>query len=252
MTVVSKIYEFSARDGMKITGDYTFHEGQKKEKIMLIFPGMTAVTYLYVYVALRDELVEKGWDVFIVNAYSSEKVGESFPRSLSEITMKRHVEDFEDIVAHFKEKYSNVYASGHSIGGRILIFANNKSLSGQVLLDPSGDTSNEAYAELRQQCYKYSGSLNCKYMDWGDGVFYPIGGIFEELDCCPFSIVSKLVERLSVPTLFVAAGAVDYAKVYQKHINNICKYVEIEGAGHDFIEFGAVKKIAGKTLKFFS
>ncbi|MDD4556062.1 MAG: hypothetical protein PHE89_01855 [Alphaproteobacteria bacterium] len=250
--IKTEAYSLSARDGMTICGDYTSYDKLTKEKLMIIFPGMTAMTFAYTYVAFRDALVEQGWDVFIANAYSSEKIGENYPRSLAEITMKRHVEDFEDIVAHFKEKYKHIYASGHSIGGRVLIFANNKNLTGQVLLDPSGDTSNEAYALIRNKCYKFSKKMNCQYMDWGDGLFYPIGGVFEELDCCPFSILEKKVKKLQVPTLFIVAGAFDYAKVYKNMLNELCEYVEIEDAGHEFIEYGAMKKIAEETLKFFS
>lgn len=251
MKIENKACKIKARDGMSLDGDYYFNKKGKKEKIFIIFPGLTSMTQQYTYLRLRDIMVESGYNVFIINSYSSEEVLGAFPRSLCEITMKRHVEDFEDIVDHFKNIYDKVYACGHSIGGRILISSNNRHLLGQVLLDPSGDFSNDDYLELLGSNFKISEKWGCKYIDWDDGIFYPVGEVGCELRDSCFEEVKKCVKNLTVPTLFVAAGAFDYSKIYKKYINNICKHIEIKDSCHEFSNYGDMEIVANEILDFF-
>lgn len=54
MKIKHFLYELDSRDNTKITGDFSYHENSKKEKVFVIFPGMTAMTEQYTYVRFRD------------------------------------------------------------------------------------------------------------------------------------------------------------------------------------------------------
>lgn len=242
-------YCIKSRDGVGIFGYYN-KNNIKRNKIVIIFPGLTAPTYHYAYLRTRDILFEKGYDVFIISSYGNQKKNDCCPRSILEISMQRHVEDFNDVISFFSKFYDEVYAVGHSIGGRVLIISDNEKLKAQALLDPSGDFCSHAYQKICN-CKKQVKEKDIKYIDWGNGVPFLVGNVMDELINHPFSDIVFRVENMKTPSLFVAAGAEGYAQVYEQYINSLCKYIEIPNTYHDFEEYGSIEAFVNYMLEFF-
>ena len=247
MTIKDEMnYTFKGHDGIPLKGLYT-HDA-KNTKLVIILHGLLSTRGEYLYIALRDELIKKGYDVFIPEMYSHDKSKENkTKRSILNITTKRHIEDLEDMIAHFKKKrkYKKLFAMGHSFSGRILLTANNKNLAGQVLIDPSGKfDANEPWALPLKGAKQYIG-----VDEFGNHTL--IGKkVLNEFLKIPFSKFVKYTENLNVPTLFAVVPK-QHATHYKPHIPKHSTYVEIIGATHNFPETGTVQKLATETVKFF-
>ncbi|MFV0625986.1 MAG: hypothetical protein ACK5N8_01375 [Alphaproteobacteria bacterium] len=252
MTTKNEIYSFQARDGMQIFGDYAENSENQKKKLMIILPGLTGYPQQFVFMSLRDNLVKKGYDVFIANLYSSEEKNGKALRSLLEINMKRHIEDFEDVVEHFKAKYEAIYALGHSLSGRTLLLAQSQTLRKQILLDPAGNYDNPKAQERLDGFYKSLKGTDYKYVDWGDGDFHLCGKTPVELIETPFSIFEKAVKNLKVPTLFLIAGGENIAAGYKEIIQSNAAYEVVKEATHCFTEIGVADKAFSKIFDFLS
>ena len=229
----------------------TVNEANRKEKLLIILPGLSATPQQYMMMAIGNELVANGYDIFIADMYGSDKKDGRYPRSLPEITMQRHIEDLGDIVNHFSPAYSAVYAAAHSIAGRILLLADTRGLAKQVLLDPAGNYDSPEAKAIEKQYYKFSSSMNTQYIDWGDGIFMPAGPIVQELADTPFKVFEAAINNIKVNTLIIAAGHSLIGKAYKDLTNKTVSYIEVPGASHTFWEYGAAQSAAREILKFF-
>lgn len=250
MTIINDFYEFKARDGMSIFGDLAINSDNKKEKIIIMLPGLTGTPQQFMFMALRDRLINEGYDIFIANVYSSEEKAGQAPRSLFEINMQRHVEDFNDMSEHFKKEYKEVYAIGHSLAGRVLLLANNQTLEKQVLLDPSGNYDSQKSQERLAKYYKTLKGADLRYIDWQDGLYYLSGKLPEEMAKTPFSVFAKAVSELKVKSLFVSAGKTMISYGYQYIESDMKQHITIEKAGHCFCEIGVVDELAKEISEF--
>ena len=252
MTIVSKEHSFKARDNMFIDGLLTTNTDNKNQKLLILLPGITGQPQHYMFLALRDEFIKNGYDIFIANLYGSETVGEKQPRSLLEITMQRHIEDFDDMVGHFSQSYRRVYAAGHSLSGRTVLLANNTKLAKQILIDPAGNYDHPAAQEKLGDYYKVLAGTEHKYLDWEDGIFYPAGSIVNELIEMPFQNIKEAINNLHIETLVVIAKESQTSVAYKDHVTNKLSIVEIPDASHVFWESGVIQNAATEMLKFLN
>lgn len=250
MTITNEFYEFKARDGMSIFGDIAVNSDNSKEKIIIMLPGLTGIPQQFMFMALRDRLINEGCDIFIANVYSSEERGGHASRSLLEINMQRHIEDFNDMAEHFKKEYKEVYAIGHSLAGRVLLLANNALLKKQILLDPSGNYDSQKSQERLAKYYKTLKEKDLKYIDWQDGLFYLSGKLPEEMAKTPFSVFVKAVSELKTKSLFVSAGKTMISYGYQDIKSDMKWHITIENAGHCFYEYGVIDELTKEILEF--
>ncbi|MDR1026430.1 MAG: alpha/beta hydrolase [Lactobacillus sp.] len=247
MPVSDKYYEFSSRDGMKISGLASF---ANNSKIVLIFPGLTGQPQHYMFLKFRDELIKNGYDVFITHPYSSEEKNNHQPRALANITTQRHIDDIEDVINHFSKKYEQVYATGHSLSGRMLLFANTDKLSKQALVDPSSGFDNDKARERMTDYYKTN--LDGKhYIDWEDGLTYAVGPLVDEFMSVTSQSIISAVDKLKVETLFIKAGDTVIALPYKFHMTPKTRFVEVPNAAHTFWQHGTAEQAIKEIINFF-
>lgn len=250
MKITNDTYRFKAKDGMVIDGYFTENSENNRNKLIIILPGLTGMAQQYIFIALRDILILKGYDVFIANLYSSEEINGKSPRCLLEINTERHICDFDEMIDHFSEKYKKVFAIGHSLSGRTLLFSNNSKLSAQILLDPAGmKEENKMKAEL-ESFQKNLKDSNYKYIDWGDGMFHIVGGTATEMVYTPVKVLENATKNIKVPTLFIKAGNETIANGYEEIIPNIAKHITIKNACHVFVEYGKAKEVADNITDY--
>lgn len=162
---ISENLKIKARDGMTIHGTFYPNNGKK---LVIFVHGLTANYMQGICKRGQEFFLDKGYDCFLINLYSDEIKDHCRPRALYDgVTLKRHITDVQDVFAHFKDKYEDIFLVGHSYGG-LTIALSGLPASAMSLWDATFLPN----AFRSSALVKEDGAL---YLDWNDGQYHKVG-----------------------------------------------------------------------------
>lgn len=238
---VSQPLKIKARDGMTVHGN--FYPGNGK-KLVIFVHGLTANYMQGICKRGQEFFTDKGYDCFLINLYSDEIKDHCRPRALYDaVTLKRHVQDVQDVYDYFKGQYNEIFLVGHSYGGLTI------ALSGLPAKAMSlWDATFLPNAFRSSALVKEGGAL---YLDWNDGQYHKVGeAIVAEGLALTEGEVGQAAQKITCPvqinlTDFNFKRNAKYAEYIPNH------GVEAYEADHNFSEPEARLKLCENTYQWF-
>ena len=132
-----------------------FDQKIKSDKIIIFVHGLTGHKNVHQFYNAVNFFNNKKFVTFRFDLYSSEKSG----RKLENCTIATHSEDLNQVIKYFKNKFSNIYLVGHSLGGPTILEADLENIKKIVLWDPSVNLSYEDNKEWYRFDKKINASL---------------------------------------------------------------------------------------------
>lgn len=213
---------------------------RKSSKIIIFVHGFTGhINEHFLYNGARF-FTENGFDTFRFSLYSFE----SDSRKLVNCTISEHIDDLNTVIEYFREKYSEIYGIGHSLGGYIVAHAKSENLNGAVLWEPS--------QEAKDMCkgLKYNKELGV-YIE-NSNVDILVGKNFVE-SANTLSPIKKALSEFKKPIKIIGAelaGAKLAKDIYFAYANKPKALHTIKGSGHTFDEGDSEKELFAETLSF--
>lgn len=187
---ISENLKIKARDGMIIHG--TFYSANS-HKLVIFVHGLTANYMQSICKRGQEFFTNKGYDCFLINLYSDEIKDHCRPRALYDaVTLKRHIEDVQDVHAHFKNSYEEIFLVGHSYGG-LTIASSSLDVTAMSLWDATFLPNAFRSSALIKQGQDL-------FLDWTDGQYHKVGqAIVEEGLALSEEQVGNAARQLTCP-----------------------------------------------------
>ncbi len=113
---------------------YGMHAGGFRKPLVIILHGMACT--------MDEVLYERGTAWFQKHGYATYRFNfydwREGARQLKDMTFSTHVDDFDAVVQHFKERgVKRVYVTGHSFAGPVILASRDQAFDAASLWDPS-------------------------------------------------------------------------------------------------------------------
>lgn len=213
-------------------------------KLLVLAHGLTGHYSEYIFMMARDFFTARGYDVVRFDFYSSEPKA----RSLRDCLLQTHIQDLEQVLAHFREGYDSVFVAGHSYGGMTTLVANP-----DVNAISLWDSSLYPYREYWEREARYLPELDCYALYTGINAL--VGKAMVE-ESCRYDLekMRNVAEALKPPAQIIAA-AEHVKRPGQKQVFDMLPdpkdYTEVKGAHHDFCENDTAQILMNKTWEWF-
>lgn len=110
--------------------DYT---DDSSDSLLIFIHGFTGSKTQYTYLYSVPFFNSRGIATFRYNCYGRE----ADTRKTSDITFQNQIDDFNNLIDYFRDKYKKLYVVGHSFGSIVSSFSNNEKLDKLVFWDPT-------------------------------------------------------------------------------------------------------------------
>lgn len=220
------------------------NKGKKKNtKAILYVHGLTGHAYDYAATVMANSFPAKGYDVIRLYLYHWNEDA----RQLSDCTLAIHGADVTAVVKHFKKKYKQVFACGHSYGVPSLLFSKTELLDGMAFWDGS------VVPSLTLPDDKYKQTKDGQIWRWG---FEPLigNGMLKHSAKCTPAFMKKLIGKCKTPTLVVEASEGMWYKMPYKFMDWLGgekKNLVIRDSVHCFYEEGTTAPLMRATKRWF-
>jgi pimeloyl-ACP methyl ester carboxylesterase len=238
------VLDVTAPDGKKIFVYCNRAGDTPSPKAVVIGHGLGDSPNGYMHMMARDFFTSKGYDVYRMAFYWDEPEY----RILHDCTLDIHGQDLNTVINHVRNHHQKIFVCGHSYGGLTLVFANP-----QVNALSFWDPSYQPYDRF----WKTSAAPN------HDGKTYllrweyliTIGkDMIDEAKALSRPRAKDLISRISIPSQVIIAGdswLKDDATMLFDDLVCQKECVEIQGAGHTFVEGLVVFDLLDKTHQWF-
>lgn len=215
----------------------TLDSKEKSDSLLIFVHGLSGSKDEHHYFNAVPFFTERGFDTFRFNLYSRK----SKARPLSISSISTHTKDLNSVIKNFKEKYSNIYLIGHSVGCLAIMKANLQNVNSIVLWDSASSIKN-----IEEKKGAFIPELNKYILHWGMDIIVSKEMIEEwkSIDN------AKLIEKINIPCHFIFAGNYNKHETWLpiiKSSNKDFKSIIIDGATHGFIEEGIETKLFEET-----
>lgn len=154
---MEKAFVINTSDNAEIHGFLHSSSNQSRPMVVLVH-GLTGHMDEYIHVRLARLLCKEGFSVIRFNQYGDEPRARRFHDS----TIRKHVSDTKDVLAYaIAEGYSSIVLAGHSLGSPVAIAAVGDSVSGLILIDPTGRPMDRI-----KEWQTYDAEHKISYLDW--------------------------------------------------------------------------------------
>lgn len=209
-------------------------------KLIIFVHGLTGHKNEHLFFNGAKYFSQRNFDTFRFDLYSGDKRA----RRLLNCTIKTHSRDLETVLNYFKEKYSEIFLVGHSLGGPTILWANHSVVKSVVLWDPAFKILETFSDELQ-----FNKEWGVYVVDWGTE-FLLSKEMVEEWRFLDERILSHFVR----PTKIICAEKGILEKSWKESLEKISvetAFTSIKNAGHCFDEEGTEEQLFEETLKWF-
>lgn len=240
---MEEAFVINTSDNAEIHGFLHPSSDQSRPMVVLVH-GLTGHMDEYIHVRLARLLSKEGFSVIRFNQYGDEPRARRFYNS----TIRKHVSDTKDVVAYaIKEGYSTIVLAGHSLGSPVAIAAAGDSVSGLVLIDPTGPPK-----ERIRDWQTYDAEHRISYLDWSRRIILGESWIQDAL-----SFPDSYLQFASVtcPVQIIAAERADQMKYCEGYREAHPKHPVIQvvpNATHCFPEDGATEMLGSMISKWIA
>ncbi|MBL8638920.1 MAG: alpha/beta hydrolase [Alphaproteobacteria bacterium] len=236
----------TADQQLSIRGIKNFAVSEDKPSKRAVFHvhGIISRTNEYLDKSLLKSFLKQGYDVFRFQLHAN------FPncRKLMDCGLSDHASDLNAVLEHFAKDYEEVYLTGHSLGGAVIMLAQPRNIKAISLWDPCFDLKSFFQSQIAQEIdpghyliiWNIQFLIGKKMVD--EACLYGPSDSLElskKLAQTPIQVIHPRQGTFVTDTSWHSAG----------HDKN-CR-VMIEDAGHCFDENDKVDELLSHTLTFF-
>lgn len=218
---------------------------RKSDKLVVFVHGLGSTVYDHNFIMGSKLLVANGFDTFRIDLYPAKWEN---GRILTETDISTHVSDLNYFINHFKNKYKKIYLIGHSLGGPVILLANNNLASAISLWDPSTNLGSGLVGV--KKFAKYNKALDL-YIYTGRVERLISKKMYREWHSVPTP--KDLIKNVKSPIQIIVAGKgvlAKAAKEYYKYASKPKNLVFVKNAGHRFTEEGISELLLENTLRW--
>jgi esterase/lipase len=212
---------------------YGILQGSLKNPLIIFVHGFTGYRDEHIFFNGARFFSKNNISSFRFNLYGEEVDA----RKLNNTSLSINAEDLDSVVSYFKDEgVKKIIVIGHSYGALAILLSKKQEFDKVVLWEPSNNPNSitDAAAYLKEKELYY-------YDKWG--VAFTIGKeMFEEN-----KIIEplKLFKLLKVPVIIILAGNGELKDYWSKELESSAS---IQGATHNFDEYGVEEKLFNETL----
>jgi pimeloyl-ACP methyl ester carboxylesterase len=238
-------------DGFSIHGRVNYGDDYERSDRAIIFcHGLTGHMYEHLYMTSRVFFAAQGFDTIRFNFYSDEPDA----RRITDCTVALHAEDLKKMLAHFAERYHDLFVVGHSYGGLAILLANSPQVTAASLWD--GTFIPFAEHEGFSASWFFNKELSEHMVSWQPTMRVIGTKFYEESRAFTCERMTAWAQQFTKPVQVLAAGAFLENVPYQEKMFNALgsadkEFVSIDGASHGFNEGDAVFDLLENTLNWF-
>ena len=240
---MEQAFVINTSDDAEIHG-YLHRASDQSRPIVVLVHGLTGHMDEYIHVRLGRLLSKEGFSVIRFNQYGDEPRARKFHDS----TISKHVSDTKDVIAYaIKEGYSTIVLAGHSLGSPVAIAATGESVSGLILIDPTGRP-----ADRIKDWQTYDAEYNVSYLDWSRRII--LGERWIE-DAISFPDSYLQFASITCPVQIIAAERADQMKYCERYreVHPVHPVIEVvPNATHCFPEEGATEGLGSMISKWIT
>ena len=184
---------------------------------------------------------KRGWAALRFDLYGyQEDAG-----TLDKLKMSDNAADIDVMIAYCKRcGYRSICVAGHSLGWPNILLAKLKGVKAIISWDgPDANNLREI-----KRFGRFIPAIKGYILDWGTRHIFG-RKLVRELQSFPSA--KSLVGKIKIPMLIIAAGKGPYngaARDYCKHSKGPSKYIEVQGASHNFEEEGKEEILIRETF----
>ena len=237
---MEKGIKINAKDKIVIHG--TLKEVEDSDKLIILVHGLTDYQNNHLFFNARKFFSDNGFSVFTFDLYSWEKDARKFKNC----TLQTNSQDLNTVLDYFKEKFSNIYLVGHSMGAPTILLSNYEVVNSIVFWDPSYD-----FEKFMKMISKFDEGLGVHILDGAYEIIVR-DKMYKSLTT-EFPDCFKLVKKLNKPLKIIAAGKgllLEGAEKYLEVANEPKELKVIDGATHCFDEDGKETMLFDETLSW--
>ena len=168
-------------------------------------------------------------------------------RKLISTNLKDHITDVNKVIAHFLAQWvEKIILMGHSLGGLTILYSDLTHVSSVVLRDAS------IGGEELLNDVDYSEVSDTYFINWWDGMIFPIGKSMYEDFSIPPAVHLEQIQKIHLPIamIWTEYGLRKAAKSYYDVANEPKKLHIVQSASHCFPEPGAEKELYEVSLEW--
>ncbi len=209
-------------------------------KVIVQAHGLTGEMFEHMQIEAKEFFTSKGYDVIRFNFYGMEEDA----RILEETTVQIHANDLNTVCDHFRPNYKKLYCIGHSYGGTTLLLANPEAQAFSFW-----DATFFPLSMHWEDRKKLEGT---PYYTCGWGTTFLINeSMYDEV----YTLDTKsLAKKITIPSHIVLAGNSNENKPRTALYDTLAcekELIDIEGAGHRFLEGDTLNTLLNSTLAWF-
>lgn len=214
---------------------YGVLQGNLKNPLIIFVHGFTGYRDEHIFFNGAKYFIRNNISSFRFNLYGEEVDS----RKLNETPLSINADDLDSVISYFKDKgVKEIIIVGHSYGALAILLSKKQGFDKVVLWEPSNNpnsiTDDAVYLKEKQLYY---------YNKWG--VAFTIGKeMFEENKTIE---PLKLFKLLKIPVKIILAGNGELKDYWSDELESS---VIIQGATHNFDEYGVEEKLFNETLKW--
>jgi alpha/beta superfamily hydrolase len=234
---MEKEIKIKTKDKHLIYGTLNTIDGKRSNKLIILVHGLTGHRNSHVLHNAAKYFLKRGYNTFRYDHYSDEIGG----RKLSAMRLFSESEDLNEIIKYFNEY--KLFLIGHSLGGPIIINADNKKTKAIVLWEPSLNVFKNFKKYVR-----YEPKIK-KYIIIGRTEVIMSKEYFEDIR----TITENMIKNISAPVRIIFAGKGILQKNWKPHLNKIKidhDYKIIKNADHSFNQLDVGEKLLEYTYEW--
>lgn len=241
------LFKIPTLDGqLNIHGIKNFAVSSDKPSKRAVFHvhGIISRTREYLDKSLLKTFLNQGYDVFRFQLHAN------FPncRRLMDCDLSDHADDLNAVLGHYASPYEEVYLTGHSLGGAVVMLAQPKNITAVSLWDPCFDLKGFFESQITQKITDHHYLIN-----WNIQFLINERMVTESQNYIPETCLklSQNISNIPIQVIHPRQGIFVTETSWHSagHPQN-CRVI-IEDAGHCFDENDKVDELLSHTLKFF-
>lgn len=213
---------------------------KKSENLIIFVHGLTGNQNEHIFYNSARFFSQQDFNIFRFDFYS----GKPHSRNLSQCNLKIHTKDLNRVIDYFRKKFKKIHLIGHSLGGLVILLANNPYVKGIVLWDPS-HTVNSPLIGVR-----YNKCLNAYILKWESEYIISKKMVKDWKNILP---AKEIMKDIKAPIKFICAGKGTLVKACRDYFDSAVTQKElviIKNSSHTFDEEGVEENLLRETLKW--
>ena len=245
MNLMENKFNLPTPDGFQIHG--VLNGLTESDKLAIFVHGLTGEKENHLYYNSARYFPERGIHTVRFDLFSNEEKG----RTLTDCSMTTFVNDLNQVIDFYSRRYTEIHLIGHSIGGCIVINANQSSIKSLILWDTAlqSDTRQntpfqyDSPFQYDAHSEKYIARLKIEYF------------LSKELIRERAEQDERIIKKIVRPVKLIFAGTTTVKNTWTSRfclIQPCFEQVVIHNAGHGFNEFGVNESLFLETLKWIT